>query len=255
MIHMPIYSSSVTAASRAARLLLCLFSLLSYANPVISYSVPAASSGPWADANYDHYIAVTLPDSEVSETQSNIITSIDLSDFPAAFFTDIQADGDDIRVYADDDSTPIPFAIEAIDTGAQTGWLHPCVPSLSSSTDTVIHVYFSYASATAYATPEDAFDATGADYMGIWFLDTDPTAAQASATGVAAIDADPYNMESGDLVTGKVGKAITFDGSNEYLSVPIADTTTYLRPDTSFTAGAWFQASDFTDGVIFQGAG
>ena len=209
------------------------------------------TAGAWLDTDYTNRVAITIDSAQVSSTLTNFPVYIDLSDLPAAFFSAIQADGDDIRASDAGHTATRHIDTVRIDTSGQTGEIHVLLPTVSSSVSTVFYLYYNCASCGAYSTPEDVWDATGANFMAVYHMDADGNLAQPSATGVAAIDADSANQESGDSVAGKMGNAIDYDGSNEYNSVPQSDAATYLQPDTSMTMSAWFAADDFSDQVFF----
>lgn len=238
-------------------LLLSAFLLLpsAIASPVMVVNTPAAGdSEPWLDANYARRAKITILSSQVTTTMSGQVALIALADMAATFHTNVRSDAYDVRFSAADKTTAIDHDLEYYDAATDTGWVWVYVGSISSSSDTVIYIYYDYASA-ADGTHQDVWDASGADYMAVYHMDDTATGAQSSANGIPDIDADPYNMESGDRILGKIGYCIDFDGSNEYYSVPITDATNNLRPDTSFTAHCWFSADDFSDGVMFQGSG
>jgi hypothetical protein len=51
-----------------------------------------------------------------------------------------------------------------------------------------------------------------------------------------------YNMEAGDWVDGRYGKALCFDGTNEYVSVPDADSLDFGT--SSFSLSLWIKAPE-----------
>jgi len=236
--------------------LFLLLACVAQALPIIRITMPVDAGGPWLDTDYDKRISVTIKSSVVGSTLTDVPVKIDLDDMPDTFHSSVETDGDDIRASADDHTTELAVDLERIDTTAKTGTLWVLVPSISSSTDTEIFIYYDAGAAEPpYASPEDVWDATGGDYIAAWLMNDAADGPQDSATAVANIQADNFNTDSGDSVAGVAGNSVIVDGSNEYYSVPTADATSYLRPDTSFTASVWFKATDFTDGVIFQGSG
>lgn len=223
-----------------------VFALLAQANPIITVTTPAGSSGPWYDTDYSKRISVTINSSEVSSTLTDYPLYVDLSQMPSSFHSSVQADGDDIRASKEDHSTGLEVELVWINTGATSGEFYVKVPSVSSSSDTVIYLYYSSPSATAYPTPENVWT----NYMGVWHMHAAGDAAQPSATGESAIDADPVNLESGDSVAGIAGNSIDYDGSNEYHSIPQTDASAHLSPDTTHSLSLWFYPDDATDGTM-----
>ena len=238
------------------RIAFLLLALGATAGPIIVVKcVDAVATEPWLDTDYQRRAKITFLASQVGTTMTTAVVLIDLADLAATYHANVQADADDTRASAADKTSALHVDLEDYDAGADTGSLWVYVGTISSSVNTDIFIYYDHASGGAYGSPQDVWDATGASYMGVYHMGSTATSAQPSATGVAAIDADAYNFESGDLIAGKIGDCIDFDGSNEYYSVPASDATTNLRPDTTFTAMCYFKADDFSDGVIFQGSG
>jgi len=224
------------------------------ASPVLQHRRGAfrAGAGAWLDTNYSKRIAVTIDATQVSSTLTDFPVFVRLSDLPASFFTTVQADGDDIRASSDDHTTELDVELVAIDTGASTGELHVSVPSVDSATDTVFYLYYGYGSATAYATPENVFGASGAGYMHVYHLSTAANAEQINSSrsdGNTTLDAN--NFESGDSVAGKVGNAVIADGSNEYYAAPQSEAASYLQPDGSFTLSMWLKADTFASDTYY----
>lgn len=222
------------------------FALLAQANPIITVTTPG-SSEPWYDENYSKRISVTINSSQVSSTLTDYPLYVDLSQMPASFHSSVQTDGDDIRASKDDHSTGLQVELVWINTGSNSGEFYVKVPSVSSSSDTVIYLYYSSPSATAFSTPENVWS----NYMGVWHMHAAGDVAQPSATGESAIDADPNNLESGDSVAGIAGNSIDYDGSNEYHSIPQTDATSKLSPDLTHSVSLWCYPDDTTDGTMF----
>jgi len=183
--------------------------------------VSAGGGGP---DGTQYYVEVTIASSEVSSTLTDFPVYVDLSDLPAAFFTNVQSDGGDIRVTESDGTTRCPTELVAIDTGASTGELHFLASSLSSSTDTTYRIY--YNASTTQSQPGVATtygrNAVWGDYVGVWHMGDDPsgTAPQMTdSTGNGLDGTSEGGMTSGDVVAGKVGNALSFDGSNDGIDV------------------------------------
>jgi len=212
--------------------------------------------GPWYDTDYQRRVSITFLSSQITSTMTNMTAAVGLEDLPPTFHTNVQSDADDVRASKDDHTTGLDIDLDHYDSTNDDGIVWVSVGSMSNSVDTVVYLYYDYASATAYPNPQDCWDATGSNYMVVYHMGGTATSAQPSATGDANHDAASYNLESGDLIDGKVGQCIDFDGSNEYYAVAVGTPGAYdLRPDTTFTAMMWFQADDFTDGVIMQNSG
>jgi len=232
---------------------LALLALTAAAGPHFPYRRAGANSGgPWLFPDYQRRILITIDSAQVDSTLTNFPVFIDYDLMPSTFHSNVQSDADDVRV---SDSTHVAeYDIDNVvyDAGADDGEAWTCLPSISSSIDTGFYLYYDYASATAYSNPQDVWDATGSDFMGVWHLQAAGNATQDCATGDSDLDLTAVNLESGDSEAGITGSAVHYDGSNEYHQVEGTAVTSNLRPDTSFSMSAWIN-QDVTTSDDFIG--
>ena len=99
---------------------------------------PAIAQWPEQSCSFRHRIPVTI--TAVSGTH-NTETRIDLSsaDFPANYT--FSSAGDDIRVFAADDITPVYFVVTGWDAIARTAVIYTRMPALVSGASDLIHIY------------------------------------------------------------------------------------------------------------------
>jgi hypothetical protein len=218
------------------------------ASPVVMHRRPRGSGGTWFHSGYAYRISVTIDAAQIASTLTNYPLYIDLDDMPDSFHAAVQTDGDDIRASDELHLAARSVELVRIDTTAKTGELHILVPSVSSSANTLMHVYYGHASATAFATPEDVW----AGYMGVWHMDASGELAQPSSTGNALLDADPVSLASGASIAGKLGNCITYDGGSDWSVVPQVDAANLLQPDNTVSMSCWFAADDFADQGILS---
>ena len=97
-------------------------------------------------------------------------------------------------------------------TGAVEYWVK--VPTLSSSSDTVI--YLAYGDSGVTTDQSDKVNTWNTNFASVWHMNQDPTgsAPQLLDSTTNANHMTTENMASGDLVTGKIGNAIYYDGTN-----------------------------------------
>lgn len=98
----------------------------------------------------DYRVKITVDKTKVPANQTAFPVYVDLSHLPAHFFTYVQSDGRDIRVFASDGITQLPYELVAIDTVAKTGEVF-FKGDLSSTVNTDFYIYYGNASAVAYA--------------------------------------------------------------------------------------------------------
>jgi hypothetical protein len=178
-----------------------------------------------------------------------------LADVPSGhlFWSNVQADGDDIRVTTDDGTTQVPCEVVAIDTTGKTGEVHFLADgTLSSSADTKFYVYCGNASATAPAADSTyGSEAVWADYVFVYHLEENSGSTAVDASGnfdgtysSGATDAVAVQIENGQQFTG--------DGSDE---VTGAGTTASF---TSLSMSCWLLATtDYVSGIddLYVGSG
>ena len=112
-------------------------------------SLPGASG--WHSPNWGFRKQITVQNSQVDANVSNFPVYVDLADLGANFFTNVNADGGDIRVTNSDGLTEMPREVVDVNTGAQTGELHFRADSLSSSSPTSFYIYYGNSGASDYA--------------------------------------------------------------------------------------------------------
>jgi hypothetical protein len=155
-----------------------------------------------------------------------------------------QTGGGDIVFTASDGATPLSHEIEQYDgtTGKLTAWVR--VPSLSSTTDTVLYMY--YGDATA-PDQQDRANVWDGNFKGVWHLREDPAGAapQIQDSTSNAAHGTSVNMTSADQVPGKVGGALKFIagasgsvvdmGDKAIFQLPVYSWSMWIKGDTAPT--------------------
>jgi hypothetical protein len=191
-----------------------------------------ASANPgWYNTNWQQRKKITIHAAGVSA---------DLTDFPLLIYlgsdgdlaADAQDDGDDIIFTASDEVTRLSHEIEYFDgaTGNLTAWVK--IPSLSSTTDTEIYMYYSNAGA---ANSENVTDVWDVNYKMVQHLEE---------TSGTHNDSTQYNNDGTAMITppgtqnamGKIDGATELDG-NDYISLTASNSI--LPSNVNFTVSAW----------------
>ncbi|MCH8033065.1 MAG: DUF2341 domain-containing protein [Bacteroidetes bacterium] len=184
------------------------------------------SSSSWA-----YKKLITIDYTKVSATLTDFpvlvsVTDVDLKD------TDnggpIQPDGDDI-LFLKTDGTKLSHEIEEYDgsTGELVAWVK--IPSLSSSTDTEIYLYYGNSSCSSQ---QDAANVWDSNYKGVWHLNDDFLDATSN-------DNDGTNNGSTDIA-GKVSDGQDFDGTNDYVDGGTPNAFDFERTD-EFSVSIWLK--------------
>ena len=168
----------------------------------------------WYDPSWGYRSKITIDNTKVAGDETDFPVLITEDNLPAGFWTNVDTQGDDIVLTSDDEETKLKRELVNIDTGGETLELYVKVPSLASSADTDLYLYYG----NAGATETDDTDTWNGDYLGVWHLQEDPSggAPQAQDSTVSNWDlTSEGTMTSGDLVAMEPGKGWTFDAADD----------------------------------------
>jgi len=146
-------------------------------------------------------------------------------------FTELTADANrkKIAITTSDGTTECYVEIERWDHANSAAWLWVKVPSVASGSATELFIYYDVAHADNTTYVGDTTDAAAqsvwdSNFKGVWHLAQDPNGDPANAIKDSTSNAHHMSpngsMTSADLVDGKIGKAIDFDGGSDYLEEP-----------------------------------
>jgi hypothetical protein len=202
-------------------------------------ATPADSGATWWDPNWLNRRQITFDN---SASGTNLLEFRALVKLTAADidFNKILPGGTDIR-FIDNGGATLDYEIDSWDDVGKTAALWVRVPQIDAgSTTDYIHRY--YNNTGAAAQPPTIVWPGG---HGVYHLDEDPgpgLAGDIKDSDGTALNGQAFNMASNDVVTGKIGKAIDFDGSDDYIdfaSTDVGNTFTisaWIKPDSSGTA-------------------
>src|SRR3989338_19987 len=202
-----------------------------------------STGGTW---NYRK--TITIDNVKVPNTnQTDFPVLVDITDSDLA--ASARSDGFDIFFTSSDGTTKLAHEREVYTTatGRLTAWVK--VPTLSTSVDTVIYIYYGNASASDMqdVAPVKALVWDG-DYMAVWHMSSSVTTVNDSTsnarTGTKRATGEPA------AISGKISDAQDFDGNatsggNDYINVGTTDILT--GRETNLTICAWVQAQGSKD--------
>jgi hypothetical protein len=173
---------------------------------------------------FDYRFKITIDKNEIDANLTDFPVYFDLSDAPAGFWVNVKSDGGDIRVTQSDGSTQQALEVVFITTGSNIGEIHFKGSSISSSVDTDFYIYYGNVTAVQPAASstygsENVWDS---DFEAIWHMNEDPSGSPPQlfdSTSNARHGTMAGSMTSGDLISGAVGNAISFDGANDCFDV------------------------------------
>ncbi len=183
-------------------------------------------SNSWYDCNWSYRKKITIDHTKVTADQTNFPVLINLAS-DADLAAHARSDGFDLLFTSADGTTKLSHSIESYTsaTGALTAWVK--VPSLSSTVDTVLYLYYGN---PASADQQNATGVWDANFRAVWHLNqafTDSTSNNNTLTD--------FNGNTGD-VAGQMARARSFNGTNAYL---VEADNANLNITNNLTLEAW----------------
>jgi hypothetical protein len=182
-------------------------------------------------------LSLTISSSDIDDNISNFPLMIKLTSTAGKTSTDVS----DIFDTLGDNSKKIKVVtasgtdcyveIDTWDSSNEEAVLWVRVPSISSTEDTVLYLYYDAQKAdnsdyvgTRSQTP--ATNVWGSNYHGVWHMNQDPSVSNILDSTTTGLHATPYNMTSADSVDTNIGKGLDLSGSSEYASFGATDIST-----------------------------
>lgn len=213
----------------------------------------AQANPDWYDTNWQYRKKITIDQTKVTADLTNFPVLINLSS-DSDLASDAQDDGDDILFTASDEITKLSHEIEKFDgsTGELVAWVK--VPSLSSSTNTDIYMYYGNASAS---NQENATGVWDSNYVAVWHLSEDP-----SGTTPQMLDSTSNNHDgttegswtSSDQVSGLIDGSLDFNSGIDKVKVGTFDVVAGGSGNDGITLEAWAYSDDHRDGRFISKA-
>jgi len=199
----------------------------------------------------------------ISINNSLISGTTDLTNFPIVLDitdTNLQAgakpDASDIVFTSDNGTTQLDHDIDFYDStiGRLVVWVE--LPTFYASTPTHIYMYYSNPSAANQEDLAGIWDTS--TYAGVWHLNEDPALASPQlkdSTTNLNHGTSEGAMTNGDLIAGKLGNAINFDGSNDDINMGDPANGTLDIDTSDFTLSLWVRGTSAeSDTFIAKGA-
>lgn len=205
------------------------------------------ASAVWFNSDWDYRVKVEINPTKVGSTTaiSSFPVYLSLASMPASFWSNVQSDGDDIRVVESDETTETAFELVSISTASSTGELHFMADSLSTTSSSTFYIYYGNPSASAYV-PTDTFgrDNLWSAFRGVWHLST-----TTNAKGGGGLT----NANVTYSTTSKIYNGAFYDSTSDKLSTSTGLTTYDFTRTSPFTFSAIVNKSSFSSsGVIID---
>lgn len=160
--------------------------------------------------------------------------------------------GYDIVFTLDDCSTILDHQIEKYvpSTGEYIVWVK--IPTLYAASNTNIHLYYGNNSVSVDPSTTNVWNI---DHGAVYHMNQSPIGTSPQLIDYTANTNDGTangSMVAGDLVTGKIGDGINFDGSNDFIDCGASTSTS---PSGSVTVSAWIFSDGISGHIINRGGG
>jgi hypothetical protein len=172
--------------------------------------VRADPSDPWFDTDWNYRKEINVNYSQVLSTLTNFPVLINITD--TGLRDNALSNGSDI-LFTNITGTQLNHEIELFNgtTGQLVAWVN--VTSLSHSTDTTIYMYYGNSGASNQENVAGTWDD---NYVAVYHMNDNTTSSILDSTSNNN-DGTKKRANEPNEVTGQIGKAQDFDGSDDYL--------------------------------------
>ncbi len=195
-------------------------------------------------ADYAYKKAITIDHTKVSATLTNFPTLVSISNDNDLKNHVTSPNGYDL-VFKDGSGTQLNHELEKWDgsTGTLVAWVR--IPTLSSTTDTVIYMWYGDSGVTT--SQENKTGVWDSNFKGVWHLPNGTTLNVNDSTS----NGNNGTNNGATATTGKIDGGASFNGTNNYISVPNSSS---LQPSGDFTITAWINPTRTGNwqGVVFK---
>jgi parallel beta-helix repeat protein len=185
----------------------------------------------WIDTNWEYRKKIVIDHTKIMENFTNFPVFIMCSS--PDFIAHVQPDGDDFLFISADNTTVCNHEIEFYNStnGNLIAWVN--VPFISSTEDTVLYLYYGN---SVCGNQQNVVGTWGSRFKAVWHMNENPTGVIHDSTANNNDASSAGSMTASDLVNGKTGKAIDFDGVDDYVAAP---NSVSLQP-SAVTVIAWY---------------
>lgn len=170
---------------------------------------------PWYNALWAFRETIEIDHTKVDGNQVDFPVYIDEHGLSATFWSNVQADGEDVVFTSDDGNTKLDRELVFIDTANETLEAHVRVPALSGSTNTTLFIY--YGNAAAAEVNDTA--TWNANYKAVYHMVDDPNNTRIKDSTFNANHGIKKGANEPNQVVGTMGYAQDFVGEDDFVNV------------------------------------
>lgn len=156
----------------------------------------------WFDTDWQYRNQITIDATHIDSNLTDFTMLIDESGLGMDFWSNVQNDGGDIVITTADGTTKLARELVNIDTTAQTMELHTRIPSVSSTVDTNLFIYYGNTTANEMNDATTTFS----NYSHVYHMDN------LNAVDVIAAN-NGTHTSGGSITTGIMGGGHLYTGS------------------------------------------
>ncbi|MFX1413447.1 MAG: DUF2341 domain-containing protein [Promethearchaeota archaeon] len=202
----------------------------------LNIKIPLANS-PINYTDFNFYKVITIDNTKVSGIGSHTNFPLLISIIDKDLRQNVQSNGNDIAFAIGNEW--LDHEIEVFNQNYSATHAHLVawvrIPSLSTSVDTEITMYYGNPTMDARENPTGVWNN---NYKGVWHLKEDPSISQVKDSTSNSYHGTPHgSMSSNDQVKGHIAGSLEFDGRNDYISL---GNNSGLKPINSFTIETWY---------------
>jgi len=200
--------------------------------------LPLGASDLWWDTNWDYRKEITIDNTKVDGNQNNFPVLISLSS-DGDLASRALDNGSDI-VFTDIYKTQLNHEIELFNgiNGDLIAWLN--VPSLSTTTDTTLYMYYGNSAASNQENVEGVWDS---NFVMVHHLNE--TSGMHNDSTLNHNNASVVSVNTQGFATGQIDGADDFDGDDDYITIPDSDS---LDVTDAITISAWIYPESWGGG-------
>ncbi len=207
------------------------------------------ATSSWYNPSYSYRLTLTINKEHIGETLTDFPIVVQLNSNQSQLFNNSRDDGNDL-IFTDTNNLKLSHEIETFDKNNKEATIWVKVPKLTSTEDTILYLYYGNPKA---GDNQNKTDVWSNGYTAVHHLNQDPAGSVKDSTEENNNGVQIGGMNANDsLVNGNIGKALKFDGSNDFITG--LGKHSFIQNTANFSVGSWVKLNNHTSNayqVIF----